>query len=312
MKFSVVIPLYNKSEHIVETLQSAVNQKNQDYEIIIIDDGSTDESMEKVKSIESDKIHIFHQENQGVAVARNMGIMQANGEYIAFLDADDVWHTNYLQTIDYLVSHYPQSDIFVTAYDILMKNGRKNQSMQLSPREGCLESYWLTLKQKYDFVWTSATVIRKEALVNAGMFKPGEKIGQDLDMWARVARNNPRVAYSAKSCVTYTRNAQENARTRVKIAWAEAFLEDLEEELRNDIHSSEEIHAIQKKYDMKMTVYIFTCIMAGERKRAQKALYNWQGEKNKRNIALRIGLRIASLMPNSINQMVYCLRLKLF
>ena len=72
MKFSVVIPLYNKSEHIVETLQSAVNQKNQDYEIIIIDDGSTDESMEKVKSIESDKIHIFHQENQGVAVARNM------------------------------------------------------------------------------------------------------------------------------------------------------------------------------------------------------------------------------------------------
>lgn len=310
--FSVVIPLYNKSDHIKETVESALAQTFQDYEIVIVDDGSTDGSLEIVKKIHSDKVRIIQQPNQGVAVARNTGIENANGEYIAFLDADDVWHPDYLKTIAELIENYPQSDIFVTAYEVLMKNGKVNMSTQLTPGKGCLESYWLTLTEKYDFVWTSATVIGRTALQKAGMFKPGEKIGQDLDMWARVARNNPRVAYSSKACVTYTRNAKENARTRVKIAWARAFLKDLEEELQNKDHTEEEMTAIQKKYDMKMTVYIFTTIMAGEKKRAWDTLHNWRGKKNKRNRMLRTGLKIAAIMPTCVNRILYKARLRLF
>ena len=312
MRFSVVIPLYNKEKHIKDVLRSVLAQSFQDYEIIVIDDGSTDNSIDKVEEIVSDKIQVYRQENQGVAVARNKGIEYARGEYIAFLDADDIWKKNYLLTIDKLINNYPQSDIFVTAYEILMKNGKINYSKQLNPREGCLTSYWKTLKEKYDFVWTSATTVRKSALIEAGKFKPGEKIGQDLDMWSRVARRNPRVAYSAEVCVRYTRNAQENARTRVKIAYAKAFIEDLEEELENTIHSVDELAAIKKKYDLKMTVYIFTSIMAGEKKRAIKAMRMWKGEKNRKNKILRMGLKIALLMPAKINQLIYELRLKLF
>lgn len=312
MRFSVVIPLYNKEEHIVEALNSVVKQKFEDYEVIVVDDGSTDDSVNRARSVVSPKIHIYHQENQGVAVARNKGIEHAKGEYIAFLDADDVWHEDYLKTINRLIQKYQESDIFVTAYEILMKDGKRNVSTQLSPIEGCLQSYWLTLNQKYDFVWTSATTVRRSALIQAGLFKPGEKIGQDLDMWARVARKNPKVAYASNVCVTYTRNAQENARTRVRIAWAGAFLKDLEEEMEKGTHSAEELQAIQRKYDLKMTVYIFTAIMAGETKRAKKALKNWMGEKNRRNRLLRIGLKIAVLMPTKLNQMIYKIRLRVF
>lgn len=312
MKFSVVIPLYNKGEHIIQTLNSVLAQSMDDFEILVIDDGSSDNSYALAQSVKSPKIRLFQQKNQGVSVARNVGIEQARGEYISFLDADDVWHPDYLQTIHQLTQKYPQSDIFVTAYEVLMKDGKINQSTQLLPPEGCLDSYWATLNEKYDFVWTSATTIRREALKKAGMFRPGEKIGQDLDMWARVARINPHVAYSAKTCVTYTRNAKENARSRVKIAWAGAFLQDLEEEMQKNTHTQEEMTAIQKKYDLKMTVYVFTSIMAGEKKRAKQALKNWQGTKNRRNGILKAGLKVAYYMPNGINQTLYKLRLKIF
>lgn len=312
MKFSVVIPLYNKREHILYTLKSVLAQTMKDYEILVIDDGSLDDSLGVVQKVVSPKIRIFKQKNQGVSVARNVGIENAKGEYISFLDADDIWHPDYLQTIDRLTRSYPQSDIYVTAYEVLMKNGKINQSAQLTPEEGCLESYWATLDQKYDFVWTSATTVKRETLQKAGMFRPGEKIGQDLDMWARVARINPRIAYSSKICVTYTRNAQENARSRVKVAWAGAFLQDLEEEMKKSTHTETERNAIQKKYDLKMTVYIFTSIMAGEKERAKQALKKWEGKINRRNQILKIGLKIAYYMPNGINQTLYKIRMKIY
>lgn len=312
MRFSVVIPLYNKGIHVVHALESVLMQTFEDFEILVVDDGSKDNSLQYAKSVNSSKIRVFHQKNQGVSVARNVGIENAKGEYIAFLDADDVWHPDYLETIDKLTHVYAQSDIFVTAYEVLMKDGKKNLSAQLEPKEGCLESYWLTLSQKYDFVWTSATTIRREALIKAGMFKTGEMIGQDLDMWARVARLNPHVAYSSKICVTYTRNAKENARSRVQIAWAGAFIKDLEEEMQKGTHSEEELEAIQRKYDLKMTVYIFTSIMAGEKNRAKEALQKWQGKRNQRNRMLRTGLKVAYYMPTGLNQGLYKLRLKIF
>lgn len=312
MKFSVVIPLFNKEHYIEKTLRSVLNQTYQDFEVIIVDDGSTDHSLEAARRIVSEKVRIIEQSNQGVSVARNTGIYNAKGTYISFLDADDEWQENYLETIDTLTKTYLQSDIFVTAYAVDMGNGKINLSTQLAPENGCLESYWETLGKGYDFVWTSATTIRREALLKAGCFKPGEKIGQDLDMWARVARNNPNVAYSSKICVNYNRRAEANARTRVKIAWAGAFIRDLEEELSNPKRTTQERASIQQKYDKKMTVYVFTSILAGDRKRALQALRCWQGTRNIKNQILRLGLRIALFTPNIVNRWIYNIRLILF
>ena len=312
MKFSVVIPLYNKEHYIEATIQSVLNQTCQDFEVLVVDDGSKDYSLSLARKFESDRVRIIPQENQGVSVARNTGILNAQGEFICFLDADDEWRPDYLATIDDLTVKYPESAIFVTAYAVNMGNGKINYSTRLEPETGCLPSYWLTLAKGYDFVWTSATTMRRDILMEAGLFKPGEKIGQDLDMWARVARINPRVAYSNHICVNYNRAAEANARTRVRVAWAGAFIKDLEEELVNPARTAEEKASIQHKYDKKMTVFIFTAILAGEKERAAKALKEWKGEKNTTNRLLRTGLRIAKLMPTWVNRFVFGIRMKVF
>lgn len=312
MKFSVVIPLYNKEKYIESTIRSVLDQSHQDLEVLVVDDGSADGSLALAERFASDRVHIIRQENQGVSVARNTGIEHASGEFICFLDADDQWRPEYLATIHVLTEQYPESDIFVTAYAVNMGGGKVHYSTRLEPETGCLPSYWLTLARGYDFVWTSATVIRRETLIRAGLFKPGEKIGQDLDMWARVARINPRVAYSNHICVDYNRAAEQNARTRVRVAWAGAFLRDLEEELADPRRTLEERASIQRKYDKKMTVFIFTAILAGERKRAAQALREWKGEKNTYNRLLRTGLRIAMMMPAWVNRFVFGIRMKVF
>ena len=312
MKFSVVIPLYNKANYIENTIRSVLDQTCDDYELIVVDDGSSDNSLELARKYESDRVRVIAQANQGVSVARNTGIENARGTFIAFLDADDQWEPQYLQNIHGLTEQYPESAIFVTAYAVDMGNGKIHYSTRLEPQTGCLPSYWLTLAKGYDFVWTSATVIRRDTLMDAGLFKPGEKIGQDLDMWARVARINPRVAYSNRIGVRYNRAAEANARTRVRVAWAGAFIRDLEEELVNPQRTAEEKASIQHKYDKKMTVFIFTAILAGEKDRAKKALKDWKGERNTTNRLLRTGLRIAMLMPAWVNRFVFGIRMKVF
>lgn len=312
MKYSVVIPLYNKEHYIGKTIESVLKQTCQDFEVLIVNDGSADRSLEQARKYVSDKVRLIDQENQGVSVARNTGIQYARGNYIAFLDADDEWHENYLENIDRLTTCYPQSDVFVTAYEVDMGNGKINYSTQLTPKMGCLDSYWTTLARGYDFVWTSATTIRRQTLLDAGGFRPGETIGQDLDMWARVARINPRVAYSSDICVRYNRAAEANARTRVRIAWAGAFIRDLEEELFNPARTVEEIFAIQRKYDKKMTVYIFTSILAGEKKQAVQALKNWKGSATGYNRILRAGLLCAYVMPKFVCRWVYRIRMSVF
>ena len=312
MKFSVVIPLYNKEHYIEKTIRSVLDQTCSDYEVIVVDDGSKDNSLALARKFESDRVRVIPQENQGVSVARNTGILNAGGEFICFLDADDEWRPDYLATIEGLTEQYPESAIFVTAYAVNMGNGKINYSTRLEPETGLLPSYWLTLAKGYDFVWTSATTMRRQTLIDAGLFKPGEKIGQDLDMWARVARINPKVAYSNHICVNYNRAAEQNARTRVRVAWAGAFIKDLEEELYNPDRTAEEKASIQHKYDKKMTVFIFTAILAGEKDRAGAALKAWKGEKNASNRLLRMGLRIAKLMPNWVCRLVFAIRMKVF
>ena len=126
MKFSVVIPLYNKEHYIEKTIRSVLDQTCTDYEVIVVDDGSKDNSLALARRFESDRVRVIPQENQGVSAARNTGILNANGEFICFLDADDEWRPDYLATIDSLTERYPESAIFVTAYAVNMGNGKIN------------------------------------------------------------------------------------------------------------------------------------------------------------------------------------------
>ena len=113
---SVVIPLYNKAHTIVETLNSVLRQSYKDFEVIIVNDGSTDNGVEVIRQTFCDKrINIINQENQGVAVARDNGVKEAKSNYVAFLDADDKWHPDYLRIMEKSIQKYPDSAMFSSA-----------------------------------------------------------------------------------------------------------------------------------------------------------------------------------------------------
>ena len=117
VQFSVVIPLYNKEAYVAQTLKSVVGQTYQNFEIIVVNDCSTDNSFDIVKAVQDHRIKIIeHNENKGVSASRNTGINAATHPYIAFLDADDQWDSTYLETIRNLVKEYPNESVFATHY----------------------------------------------------------------------------------------------------------------------------------------------------------------------------------------------------
>lgn len=107
--FSVVIPLYNKSENITRTLKSVQEQTHTDFEIVIVNDGSTDDSVEKVEDFKDSRIKLYHKKNGGVSDARNYGISRSTRPFIAFMDADDLWKPNYLEEMAKLIEEYPEA-----------------------------------------------------------------------------------------------------------------------------------------------------------------------------------------------------------
>lgn len=212
--FSVVIPLYNKQSYVKETIESALAQTFEDFEIVVVNDGSTDESAEVVSAIKDDRIRLIHQDNAGVSVARNRGIKEANAKYVAFLDADDLWLPGFLQTIYKLIQKCPDAGLYATSY---MKEDSQGNSKPINiqglPSKdyiGIIPNYFMSVVQGDNLVWTSATCIPKAIFVGNDIWFPaGEKYGEDRYVWARVALQFE-VAYNTKACAIYRTQAENN------------------------------------------------------------------------------------------------------
>ncbi len=198
--FSVVIPLYNKEATVARAIQSVLNQTLQDFEIVVVNDGSTDKGPDIVSAIKDSRIRLIHQENQGVSAARNKGIVEAKYDLIAFLDADDEWLSEFLETIRRMIMKYPDCALYATRYFLKAPSG--NQSPALvrglaDAFEGVLNNYFQIAVSGAPPVWSSATCARKNALLAVGSFPVGVKSGEDLLTWARIAAHF-QVAYSMK------------------------------------------------------------------------------------------------------------------
>jgi glycosyltransferase involved in cell wall biosynthesis len=190
---SVVIPLYNKQNHIYRTIKSILDQTIPEFEIVVIDDGSTDKSVEVIKGIEDSRIRVIQQDNAGVSAARNRGINEAVHRFIAFIDADDEWLPNHLETMVYLVNKYPECSVFSTNYKIIDTNGNELQPVNTrlilssAEQDTVLTNYFEVASKTGPPIWTGSVLIRKEALMEIGGFPPGVSSGEDLLVWARLA-----------------------------------------------------------------------------------------------------------------------------
>lgn len=188
---SVVIPLYNKATSISSTLECVLNQTFSDWEVVVVDDGSTDDSANIVNSMDNSRIRLIRQSNAGVSAARNRGVAEARGEFVAFLDADDEWDKEYLATQYELTKKYPDCDVFAINYEFRDINGKKTSTIiNKSPfngEDGVLSNYFEVASCSHPPLWTSAVMVRKSTFQNIEGFPLGIKSGEDLLTWARLA-----------------------------------------------------------------------------------------------------------------------------
>lgn len=187
---SVVIPLYNKSPYIARALNSVLAQSFQDFEVIVVNDGSTDGGEEIVSAYNDIRIHLINQKNQGVSAARNHGIDAARAELIAFLDADDEWLPEYLNTILRLRKKYPEAGMYTTARYSIYPDGSKSVSHCSGiPNnwEGIIPSVFKSAALDGSFPGvTSSTAVPKKVLTKIGFFPEGVSMSEDTDTWGKI------------------------------------------------------------------------------------------------------------------------------
>jgi hypothetical protein len=195
MKFSIVIPLYNKAPYISGTISSVLAQTWTDFEVIVVDDGSTDGGAELVGFMTDPRVRLVRQANAGVSAARNHGISLARGEWVAFLDADDWHHPNYLATLAWAQIRYPEADTVATDYlpvpdTLAMWPPRWPEmpaTLDIEPITD-LAQRWMASPT----LCTSAVSVRRTRLGDMQpCFPPGESHGEDLDLWFRLAEQAP-------------------------------------------------------------------------------------------------------------------------
>lgn len=223
---SVVIPLYNKGNSISGTINDVLAQSFADYEVIVVDDGSTDGSANIVHTYQlQNKVRLIHKENGGVSSARNRGILEAQGEYIAFLDADDSWGENHLYEIAKLINEYgSEATAFVTNFARKFPDG--SSYVNRSDMKRGLVNDFFKQTNKRSFVNSSCVCIDKEALIEVGLFNERYTHGEDIDLWFRIGRKfsfaySPEVTSvynidpTSGSCVTMN-YARESAKDALK------------------------------------------------------------------------------------------------
>lgn len=206
MMISVIIPLYNKVGRIADTLDSVLAQTFDDFEVVVVNDGSTDGSDAIVRQCKDARVRIIDQPNGGVSAARNRGIEEARGEYMAFLDADDEWAPDYLATQAALAKRFPECAVFASNYSFCDALGAFSatviRNLPFDAECGELTNYFCVASAGHPPLWTSAVMVRREAMLAIGGFPVGVPNGEDLLTWARLAVRY-RIAYSKSVKATY-------------------------------------------------------------------------------------------------------------
>lgn len=203
---SVVIPLYNKEKSIASTLRTVLNQTFSDYEIVIVNDGSTDGSVEEIEKVQDDRIRLVHQPNAGVSAARNRGIEEAKGDLIAFLDADDEWKPEYLATQYHLFQKYPECSVFACNYEFRDVSGKVTPTLihklPFVGGDGILSNYFEVASCSHPPICSISVMVKKQVMQAIGGFPVGVTSGEDLLTWARLSIND-HIAFCKRSLAIY-------------------------------------------------------------------------------------------------------------
>lgn len=204
MRFSVIVPLYNKAPYVAKSLRSVLAQTFNDYELIVVNDGSTDDSLSTAEDIlRGTPAQIINQDNSGVSTARNNGVALSQGDYICFLDADDWWDKDFLFEMDALINEYPDAGIYGANY-YYVKNAIPQQRIHIDTG---YFNYFKEYANHMQMPLTSISVAIPKTIFNEfGGFNPILKLGEDFDLWVRIALKY-RTCFNGKLLAYYNQDA---------------------------------------------------------------------------------------------------------
>jgi len=235
---SVVIPLYNKGSYIARAINSVLAQTFQDFEVIVVDDGSTDDGAAVIKQFDDPRIQIIQQENMGVSAARNRGIEAARAELVAFLDADDEWLPEFLETILALRKKYPTAAAFATGV-MEIRNGKRvtlrYKSIPKMCRDGLIPDYFKACFLGDPLIRSSSVAIRKQVLKDLSGFKEGAYWGEDQDLWGRIALKYQIAFINKVYSIVHISVSKEKHLSRVKKTATHPFIETANNLLSGEI-----------------------------------------------------------------------------
>lgn len=214
IKFSIIVPLYNKERSIKNALQSILQQQYTNFEVVVVNDGSTDHSLEEACSVKDPRIRIINQSNRGVSSARNRGIKESVGEWIAFLDADDLLYPYALDEYLILIDKFPEAKVVCTSAD--QTNKRYNS---------CPKYYLITdydraevisiARSGFAITHTDCICVHRTCFNRVGMFNENYTHGEDLDMWQRLSQCTV-IAKSDIATALYVIGAENNSSERIR------------------------------------------------------------------------------------------------
>ncbi|NEV93385.1 glycosyltransferase family 2 protein [Psychroflexus sp. YR1-1] len=233
--FSIVIPLYNKVNYFQQCLESVLCQTHQDFEIIVINDGSTDGSENILEKFEDSRIKLISQDNQGASSARNAGIAIAKYEWIALLDADDYWYPNHLEELQNTKVKCPKASVICTNYEIVLEKTYLKQAsfaVDIQSKPDYVEDYF-EASLIDPLAWTSALAFTTPIFKEVGGFDTQIKSGQDIDLIVRFGLQ-AKMAFNPKVTMRYHRITENNLSDRTGLRDKLAYInKHTAEEKRN-------------------------------------------------------------------------------
>ena len=290
---SVVVSLYNKRPYIRDALDSIRRQGFDDCEVVVVDDGSTDGGAELVEGCGLARLRLVRQDNQGVSAARNCGMSEETADWVAFLDADDVWNADHLRQLWKLATAYPAAALLANRFtESNPARGGRELSGEVDYR--MTDRFIDEAARGRAWAFTSATMVRRQAALDAGGFARNESRGEDIDLWVRLALAHP-VAMSSYVGAIY-RRVEDGLTVRHIVDGPDVAMRGIARLLAEDSTLSPELRqALKELFNRLSLSHAADCLLRGN---SQAALEFLRGSRRTRYWLLRWwGLRVLAALP---------------
>lgn len=237
--FSVILPLYNKEMFIERTIQSILMQSYENFELIIVNDGSKDRSLEKVFGIIDQRIKIISIPNGGVSIARNVGLLNAKYDLVSFIDGDDLWHRDYLLEVKRVFDLNLNVKVVYTGFS------ERATDLNLGDLSCEIVSDYYS-RPASERMWTSCVSVHKDCFLKVGYFDTRLTNGEDLDMWARLIKNFEIIRLSSILAIYI----KEDPRSLTRIVCPVEKRVDFYLRINNQMKYSERLFWLRHIYDV--------------------------------------------------------------